>query len=110
MLLLMNSLILTVVFMLPVPEFSRAGCEFDVAREIPNTEVNIEDFGAIADDNIDDAAAINAAISSLGSKGGTVRIPSGRWVVEEVTRHLWPTRKPRSRQTHLARRQDSQWQ
>ena len=70
--------------MLPVPEFSRAGCEFDIAREIPNTEVNIEDFGAIADDNIDDAAAINAAISSLGSKGGTVRIPSGRWVVEEV--------------------------
>ena len=70
--------------MLPVPDFSRAGCEFDVAREIPNTEVNIEDFGAIADDNIDDAAAINAAISSLGSKGGTVRIPSGRWVVEEV--------------------------
>jgi len=80
----MYGFLLLFVLIAELPDFSRAGCEIDIANEIPNTEVNITDFGAIANDNIDDAEAINAAINSLSSDGGTVHIPEGRWIVEKV--------------------------
>lgn len=42
--------------------------------------VNVTDFGAVADDDIDDTQYINNAINSL-SNGGVVFIPSGTFII-----------------------------
>jgi hypothetical protein len=39
--------------------------------------VSVEDFGAVGDGVVNDTAAIQAAIDSLGAAGGTVLIPNG---------------------------------
>jgi hypothetical protein len=50
---------------------------------IQGAVANVLDFGAVGDWNgttgTDDTAAINAAIASLGSNGGTVFFPTGRY-------------------------------
>jgi hypothetical protein len=44
--------------------------------------VNVKnDFGAVGDGVADDTAAIQAAIDSLGTYGGTVLVPAGRYLV-----------------------------
>ena len=59
----MYGFLLLFVLIAELPDFSRAGCEIDIANEIPNTEVNITDFGAIANDNTDDAEAITQQLT-----------------------------------------------
>lgn len=39
--------------------------------------VSVKDFGAVGDATVDDTAAIQAAINSLGAAGGTVIVPNG---------------------------------
>lgn len=43
--------------------------------------VSVKDFGAIGDGVTDDTAAIQAAINSLGTTGGTVYLPPGQYKV-----------------------------
>ena len=76
--------ILPIVFTLSMPDFSRVGCEIDVTTMIPNIEVSIVDFGAVAGDDEDDAKAIISAIESISNSGGTVFIPSGKWILRDV--------------------------
>jgi parallel beta-helix repeat protein len=45
---------------------------------------NVRDYGALGDGVHDDTAAIQAAINSLPSDGGTVNIPAGRYLVDAV--------------------------
>ena len=50
-------------------------------RMIADDAVNIKDYGAIGDGVTDDTAAIQAALTSLSSSGGSVFIPSGTYLV-----------------------------
>jgi hypothetical protein len=43
--------------------------------------VNVKDFGAVGNGGADDTAAIQAAIDSLGTAGGTVILPTGNYKV-----------------------------
>ena len=52
-------------------------------NSIPRIEVNILDFGAVPNDDNDDSIAINKAIQSISTTGGTVQFPKGRWVIEQ---------------------------
>lgn len=49
----------------------------------PAHQVWVTDFGAVADDEIDDTAAIQAAIDSL-TDGGTVYIPKGVYLITQL--------------------------
>ena len=53
---------------------------------------NVRDYGALGNGVHDDTTAIQAAINSLPSDGGTVNIPAGRYLVDAVR-----SIKPRSR-------------
>jgi hypothetical protein len=44
--------------------------------------VSVKDFGAVGDGVTDDTAAIQAAIASLGTNGGTVYLPDGTYKVD----------------------------
>ena len=51
----------------------------------PSSTYNILDFGAIADDGIDDSAAIQAAIDACGAAGGgEVYIPAGTFLISST--------------------------
>ena len=73
----------------PLPDFSYAGYEYGVG-EIPirGEVIRVEDFGAIADDDIDDSVAIKAALAEAGSRSGPVRVQfaEGRYILTEI---LW---------------------
>jgi len=54
----------------------------DVSRVVGDAEVNVTDFGAIADDGLDDYPAVAAALDALrASGGGTLTFPEGRFVL-----------------------------
>jgi hypothetical protein len=69
-----------------LPDFSRAGYAMGMLP-IPDMQGPIFDvsdprFGALADDDLDDTAAIQAAIESAGAAGGgVVFLPKGRYIV-----------------------------
>ena len=45
-------------------------------------DVNVKNYGAVADDKMDDTDAFNAAIATAGKTGGgTVRVPAGRYYI-----------------------------
>ena len=46
--------------------------------------VRVKDFGAIGDRVTDDTAAIQAALNSLGAKGGTVLLGNGRYLTGTI--------------------------
>jgi len=46
--------------------------------------VNVKDFGAVGDGVADDTVAIQAAINSIGSKGGLVYFPAGTYLVSST--------------------------
>jgi|688.fasta_scaffold181946_3 hypothetical protein len=48
---------------------------------IAGAVVNVQDFGAVGDGVADDSGAIQAAIDSLSSNGGTVYFPPGDYVI-----------------------------
>jgi hypothetical protein len=76
-------MILAVLAIGGVPDFSRAGCD-ELPR--PRQVVSVLDFGAVADDETGDASAIQAAIDSVADSGGQVQIPAGRWVLDAPLR------------------------
>jgi hypothetical protein len=41
--------------------------------------VSVKDFGAVGDGTTDDTAAIQAALDSISTTGGTVRVPAGKY-------------------------------
>ncbi len=69
-----------------LPDFSYAGYAMG-RRPIPDRQGPVFDvthpkFGALADDDLDDTAAIQAAIESAGEAGGgIVFLPKGRYIV-----------------------------
>lgn len=73
----------------PLPDFSYAGYEFGTG-EIPSggIVVNVEEFGAIADDGKDDSAALKAALAKANTLEGKVRLQlgAGRYILSEI---LW---------------------
>ena len=52
------------------------------SAEPDNTTINVTDYGAVADDGEDDAAAINAALAAAANGGMTVVIPAGEWDID----------------------------
>lgn len=71
-----------------LPDFSYAGYKFGV-EEIPysrGTVFNVADFGAIADDNIDDTLAIIKTIKAANKVEGPVivRFPQGKFIITEI--------------------------
>jgi len=79
----MPSFLIALILMLPLPDFSNAGCRPDLASSIPESQVNILKFGALPNDGLDDSVAIQKAIDSLAKSGGTVLFPAGTFVVEQ---------------------------
>ncbi len=65
-----------------LPDFSRAGHEH--IAPAPAKEVSITDFGAHSDDGEGDAHALQEAIDAVSLAGGIVRVPAGRWILDEV--------------------------
>lgn len=71
------------------------GCAFDgrgtadqhhcAPQPASSLVVNVKDKGATADDTSDDTAAIQSAIDAVATKGGTVFIPDGTYLIN--TRH-----------------------
>ena len=72
-----------------LPDFSYAGYEYGIG-EIPvrGEVIEVNDFGAIADDDVDDSKAILAALSEAASRSGPVRVQfgAGRYILSEI---LW---------------------
>jgi len=48
------------------------------------TDVNVLDYGAVADGKTDSTAAFQKAIDALGADGGSVYVPAGKYVVGEL--------------------------
>lgn len=77
----------------PLPDYSYAGYDFGLT-EIPDTRlpddaiIDVADFGAVADDGVDDSAGLLAAIEEAGRRSGPVRVQlgSGRYILSEI---LW---------------------
>ena len=71
-----------------LPDFSYAGYEYG-EKPIPDVQgktYTITDFGAIANDSIDDTDAINLTIEEAGKNGGgVVLFPSGKFLVNMDT-------------------------
>ncbi|WP_159016116.1 right-handed parallel beta-helix repeat-containing protein [Cognatiluteimonas profundi] len=55
------------------------------SRKRGTTVRNVKDYGAKGDGSTDDTKAIQAAINSLPSTGGTVAIPAGTYMIDTVT-------------------------
>jgi hypothetical protein len=54
----------------------------DTDSEINTTTVvNVKDFSAIGDGKTDDSLAFSNALNSLGERGGTLLVPSGKYLV-----------------------------
>jgi polygalacturonase len=58
-----------------------AGCTNTPASRLT---INVRDKGAKGDGRTDDAAAIQRAIDEVGSKGGTVFVPDGTYMVDGI--------------------------
>lgn len=72
-----------------LPDFSYAGYEYANAPIPVFTDViDVADFGAVADDGMDDSAALIAAIAAAGERGTPVRVQlgKGRYQLTEI---LW---------------------
>lgn len=70
-----------------LPDWSNVGYRWG-EEEIPDRPewpvFDITDYGAIAGDDLDDSAAILAAVAAAPASGGIVFMPSGRFIVSEV--------------------------
>jgi hypothetical protein len=76
-----------------LPDYSYAGffTKASLNKPVMSTIFNVQDFGAIANDNIDDSDSIQKAIDTAAlNGGGTVFLPTGRYLVKggEVQRTL----------------------
>jgi hypothetical protein len=73
-----------------LPDFSFAGYRngLDELPAASGTVIKIDDFGALADDDVDDTKAVLAAITSANETDGPVivRFSAGRYRVSEVLR------------------------
>ena len=79
-----------IVKQVPMPDFSYAGYGFGIAP-IPDaggTIIDVTDYGAIADDGLDDSKAVAKAIAAANKVEGkvTLRFPKGRIQITEVLR------------------------
>lgn len=52
------------------------------SASVANNIMNVKDKGAVGDGHHDDTASIQAAIDALSASGGTVHIPSGRYLID----------------------------
>ena len=72
-----------------LPDFSYAGYHFsemDMPTESTNTVLNIQDFGAIPNDEIDDSKAVLEAMKVANKTTGNVvlQFPAGRFIISEI--------------------------
>ncbi|HQK92848.1 MAG TPA: glycosyl hydrolase family 28-related protein [Armatimonadota bacterium] len=51
------------------------------AQETPLSSVSVRDYGAVGDGTTDDTAAFTAAMAALGTAGGVVHVPAGRYLI-----------------------------
>jgi len=65
-----------------IVDWSNAGLNYSVGDNLP--EVNITDFGAIANDDISDDAAISDAINSFSGDYGKILIPAGDFIFTQT--------------------------
>ena len=71
-----------------LPDYSYAGYAYgeEAIPQISMHEFNIEDFGAVANDTIEDTKAINLTIEAAGKNGGgIVKFPRGVFIVNSDT-------------------------
>ena len=66
------------------PDFSRVGVPGGIS-DVP-IKARAEDFGAVANDDEDDSAAVQRAVESLGEAGGAVALGAGRFVFDNTVR------------------------
>lgn len=57
--------------------------EVQATLPVQNTMVDVKTFGALGDGKADDTAAIQAALRSLGDRGGILSIPRGYYLLSE---------------------------
>lgn len=72
-----------------LPDFSYAGFGFGVVqlpRDVPGTVLDVRDFGAVGDDDIDDSAAVLAALDAANAIAGPVivQFPAGEFIITEI--------------------------
>lgn len=72
------------------PPFSNA-TQTNVEAKLSET-VSVKDFGAVGDKTADDTNAIQNAINSLGTNGGTVYFPPGQYLVTSTITVAAPIR------------------
>ena len=75
-----------------VAELEGAGAEssMDVVRHSARTArtrlpLDVRNFGAVADDDLDDTPSIQAALDAAAKKGGTVHVPTGVFDITGLT-------------------------
>lgn len=72
----------------PLPDFSYAGYGFGSGELPPSPpeSLHVEDFGAIADDTIDDSAAFQKALAEAHAHIGpiTLKMGAGRFILSEI--------------------------
>jgi Pectate lyase superfamily protein len=72
----------------PLPDFSYAGYAFGL-QPLPRAfgqVINVVDYGAVANDELDDSKAVLAALAAANKVTGkvTLRFPAGRFILSEV--------------------------
>jgi hypothetical protein len=79
---LRNSMIMTVPLVLGGISLPAAAVYSPAPRTRGTAYRNVKNYGAVGNGTHDDTAAIQAAINSLPSAGGTVYIPSGTYLID----------------------------
>ncbi len=72
----------------PLPDFSYAGYDFGLSSPpmLEGTVIDVLKYGAIADDNLDDSAAILKALADANQVQGpvVVKFPAGRFIISDI--------------------------
>ncbi len=83
---LRNSMLMTVPLVLGGVSLSAAAAYVPASRPRGTAYRNVKNYGALGNGTHDDTAAIQAAINSLPSAGGTVYIPAGTYLIDPTKR------------------------
>jgi hypothetical protein len=75
-----KSFVLAIIILLPTI-FLRVACASTDSENNTTAVLNVKNFSAMGDGKTDDTLAFSNALKSLGERGGTLLVPSGKYVV-----------------------------